>query len=71
MSEIGKRLYRVKTRGLPDSYVVADDPTEAYAKVKRWLDKNDYGFIKDRALDSVTLLADVDRYADVPARLYL
>lgn len=66
-----KRLYLVKTRGLDPSYALANDPAEAYDKVKRWLDRNNYGFSKDRVLESVTLIADVSQYADTPARLYL
>lgn len=69
------RLYLVRVRGLltsniRESYVVATGPTEAYKKVRAWLDANDYGFIKDRELDTVTLLASTNRYADTPHVLF-
>lgn len=71
VSRIGKRLYLVKLAGIDDCYVVANDATAAYQKVRRWCDAHDYGFTKDRQLRSVTLLADRDRYEESEVRLYI
>ncbi len=65
-------LYRVKLRGMQssrtgiaygDSYVLAHNPTEAYQKVREFLDKSDIGFLKDRELESLELLANTEGYS--------
>jgi len=53
------------------SYVVANDAEEAYQKVKKRLDKKDYGFSKDRELCKVELLASTDEYTKTRTLLYL
>jgi len=58
-----QNLYLVTVRGLnrsplKSSYVVAEDPEAAYQTVRKHLDKEDYGFIEDRILESVKLLAE-------------
>ncbi len=73
-------LYRVTLKGMTVpmgtsvaygvAYVVADDPTAAYQKVRDSLDKEDLGFGKDRALDRVELLAEGEKYPDCGYRLY-
>ena len=64
-------LYRVKLAGMRtnigkvaygDSYVLANDPTEAYQTLKNFVDKHDLGFIRDREMESVTLLASEEKY---------
>lgn len=66
-----KKLYKVTLRGMTTSssgvaygisYVSAENPTEAYEKVKTFLDKEDLGFCRDRELDKVELIADSARY---------
>ena len=68
-----KKLFRVTLRGMlspvtgpayGDSYVVATDPTSAYDVVRKFLDKNDIGFPRDREMDKVELVAGTDRYND-------
>lgn len=65
------KLYKVELTGMTHSvsgpiygvsYVVAKDPSEAYEKVKVFLDSNDLGFDKDRQLKTITLMADTDLY---------
>lgn len=72
----GPKLYRVKLRGfcaspVQASYVVADNPDEAYRRVRDELDRRDYGFDSDRELDSIELLAEAKQYTDTPAELFL
>lgn len=68
------RLYKVVLLGMLSgygtSYVVADDPTSAYDTVKKFLDKNNLGFLDHRKLDRVELLADTDQYA-LPTILHI
>jgi len=79
MKEDKMKLYRVNLRGLTNatgvqynsSYVVADDTAEAYKRVRKWLDDEDYGFSHERELESVELLADEYEYNDVKTRLFL
>lgn len=75
------KLYLVKLRGLggyassgapmQSSYAVAEDPSSAYDMVRKWLDKKNYGFVRDRALDSVTLMAEDYEFTDSGAMLFL
>lgn len=53
------------------AYVLADDPTEAYRKLKGWLDTNDIGRNHDRELDSIRLIAEDVMYPDCHFRLVL
>ena len=69
------KLFKVNLRGFTNnpvgsSMVVAGDPTTAYETVRAWLDEKNYGFRKDRELDSVELVADNNEYTDAPARLF-
>ena len=75
-----QKLYRVtlvgmtySTTGVVEgiSYVVATDAEEAYQKVKKRLDKKDYGFSKDRELDKVELIASTYEYTNTRTLLYL
>lgn len=72
------KLFRVTLRGSSisncfnnTSYAVAPDPTAAYEKVRTFLDKNDIGFVKERELDKVELIADSYRYNNVGLMLFL
>jgi hypothetical protein len=74
------KLYKVNLRGMTFSatgtvygvsYVVAEDSEKAYQKVRKFLDKNDLGFSKDRELDSVELIAEDSQYTDTRTMLYL
>lgn len=67
-------LYLVETRGYGDFryvYVVAGDPTSAYNIVKKYLDENDLCILSDRALKSVTLLAESTKYPRCKTMLLL
>ena len=73
------KLYRVNLRGMTikssgiaygRSYALAENSDLAYQKVRKWLDKNDIGFRKDRELESVELLADTDQYNDIGIMIF-
>ena len=67
-----KKLYRIIFQGsLPNVYVVATDPQEAYITVRKDLDKNDYGFRKDRVMKAIELLAEDALYPECEIRLYI
>ena len=74
------KLYRVKLRGMQTNitgiaygvaYVVANDPQEAYNKVRTAVDEEDLGFRDERELSSVELLAEDAQYPQCRMRLYL
>ena len=73
------KLYKVHLRGLGNStgvnlqtsYVLAEDSNMAYLKVRKWLDKNNYGFHDYRSLDYVTLLAEDYEYTETRTMLFL
>ena len=74
------KLFKVTLRGMTVTstgvvygvtYAVADDPTTAYLKVKKFLDTNDIGFSKERELLSVELIADSNIYPDCGTLLHL
>lgn len=52
------------------AYVVAEDPTSAYQKVRDELDKHDFGFAHERELSKVELLAEDSLYPGCRIRLY-
>lgn len=71
-----KKLFRVNLRGLKSSvfgssYVIAQDSNEAYQKVRKHLDEKNYGFSKERELESVELIAENIDYTDTQKRLFL
>ena len=51
-----KKLYLVSTPSL-HSYVIAESPNQAQETLEKWLRKNDYGFIKDRDVVEIKLIA--------------
>lgn len=74
-----KKLYKVTLRGFTSvssgvnyktSYVVADDPQQAYQAVLNDLNARDYGYVEDRELHSVELLAEDNEFTNVKTRLY-
>lgn len=74
-------LYLVTCRGMTGSiaggtadgvaYVVANDPNEAYEKLRRYLVDKDLGFGSDRQLRKVELLAEEGLYPTCSLRLFL
>lgn len=74
-----KSLFLVKCRGMQlalggssghgIAYVIADDAGEAYRIVKEDLEKRGLGYDHDRALESVTLLAEESDYTQI-TKLY-
>jgi len=75
------KLYYVQLKGMKSNiggntaygtaYVIADNPTEAYEKVFKYVRENSLGFYKDRELESITLIADSAEYSSCGIRLYL
>jgi hypothetical protein len=76
------KLYRVETQGMTSSfigstahgvaYVVAIDPSEAYEKLRAYLDEHNFGLSKERELKSITLIAEAGTdYAACGYRLFL
>ena len=43
-------------------YVIAKDASEAYKKVRKFMNENELGFEKERSLVSTTLLAETGLY---------
>lgn len=69
------KLYKVTCRGLYGSiyrvsYVLAEDPTIAYKKVKNNLDRRNIGFPPERELQSIELIADTAEFPDCGIILY-
>ena len=74
-------LYRVTCQGMTSrfasqpaygvAYVVAENPDAAYRKLRAELDKRDLGFVRDRALDKVELIAEASETPDCGYSLYL
>lgn len=70
-----QKLWRVQLRGsiagYNPCYVVAQDPTTAYAIVRKHLDQRDYGFTKDRELLTIELVAEDYDYTAIGCYLFL
>lgn len=74
------KLYLVRCHGMQttaggqvawgQAYVAADDPTEAYRKLRAFLDKEDLGFSQEREMLSIELVADSERYQHCGIRFY-
>ena len=73
-------LYRVKLRGMQtsrtgmaygDSYVLANDPSEAYQKVRKFLDKAEIGFPREREMTLIELLASEDQDNDTGKMIFI
>jgi hypothetical protein len=52
------------------AFVIAENPNEAYEKVRKSLDNRDIGFDKDRELSSIELIAEQTLYPDCGYILY-
>ncbi|MDY6957638.1 MAG: hypothetical protein SVK08_00640 [Halobacteriota archaeon] len=53
------------------SYVIADNPNEAYKIVRSYLDKRDLGFVRERALESIEFLAETGDYPECLTQLFI
>lgn len=67
-----KKLYRLKTKMITSDlfhsvYVVANHPTDAERMVIDYLEKNDYGFSRDRQVIEIELLAATDGQSNMCA----
>jgi len=77
--EKSKKLFKVTLQGLSsstnisfhESYVIAKNPDEAYKKVRKWLDENNYGFKDEREMDTIELIADEYKYNNIRVPLFL
>jgi len=74
------KLYKITLKGMTYSstgvvygvsYAIAENPDQAYQKVKKFLDEKDLGFSKDRALDKIELIAENYQYTDCGCILYI
>jgi hypothetical protein len=70
------KLYRIKLLGFQTtnigvSYVVAENPSEAWEKILNFLNEKDYGFKNEREFDTIELLADTYEYCKTPSMLFL
>jgi hypothetical protein len=63
-----KTLYNItiKTYGSAGFYVVADDPTSAYEKVRKLLDERKVYYRQDRELDTIKVIAVGEYSSSVP-----
>ena len=59
-----KTLYRVTIRKPVDFYVIAETPAEAYDKVRKFLDNNNFYVTKDRELHMIEVLAEAYKYTN-------
>jgi len=66
------KLFRVQLQGVnfEISYAVAIDATTAYKTVRKYYDKNDIGFTKERELKSIELVAEDVDYPDCGIQLF-
>lgn len=67
------KLFLVRCKGMTSTvtgvahglaYVVANDPTEAYNKLRNYLDEKDLGFTSERELNTIQLIADEESSCD-------
>jgi hypothetical protein len=75
------KLYRVTLKGMTcglggdtlhgKPFVLAEDPQEAYLKVKKYLDDKDLGFSHERELHTIELLAETGDYPNCNIQLFL
>ena len=64
------KLYIVTCQGMTpghgSAYVVAEDPTSAYVRLRAHLDSEGLGFDGERELDDIKLVADEDSLSELP-----
>ena len=72
------KLFYVECKGMTSNptgapwgiaYVLAEDPTEAYNKLRAKLEKEDLGFSHERILSKVSLVAEEGLYPDCRMQL--
>ena len=68
---IGMRVGLVSNVAHGVGYVIADNPDQAYKKLRANLDKEDLGFAQERELEKIKLIAENDNYPDCGFKLYL
>lgn len=56
--KINKKLYMVTTKKVGNFYIVADHPTEAVNKLKKFFVDVNYGHIEDREIEVIKYLAE-------------
>jgi hypothetical protein len=75
-----QKLYKVTLKGMTYSstgpargisYVVATDPTEAYERLRLFLDKEKYGYERERELHTIELMAEAFNYTNCGHILFL
>lgn len=74
------KLYRVRLNGMHGTgistdygnpFVVADNPTDALKKVQEYLKMRDIGFVHEREMNTIELLAEVGDYPECHVQLFL
>lgn len=73
------KLYKVILRGVHgitginyhESFVVATDPTTAYKVIRDFLDIKNIGFVNEREMDRIELIADINQYSECKTMLFL
>lgn len=78
---MSNRLYLVRCKGMQttsggqvaygQAFVVAENPDEAYRKLRSSLDARGLGFVKEREMQSVELVAEAIDYPDCGIIVYL
>jgi len=68
---VKKHLYKVTLNGLGSHYVVATDPSSAYQLIRDEYDRTDYGFVKQRWVKSIEVIASADPYPENDVRLWI
>lgn len=53
------KLYSVHTKAF-SAYVAAKNPNDAQREFKMWLDSEDYGYLSERVVTKIELLADTE-----------
>ena len=66
-----KNLYLVSTKGCGLFYVVSSSLDAAYQRVRDSLDDEKIGFVSDRALKAIELIAEYGENHECGNRLYL
>lgn len=65
------KLYKVNLTGLSSSYVIAQNPDEAYNKVRKFLDDKNFGVPKDRCLYTIELVAENYQHTECGTQLFV
>lgn len=69
------KLFLVRLKGPignhNNCYVLAEDPTDGYKKVREFLNTENIGFESARALSSIEVIADTSKLQDSYAMMHL